>query len=825
MENAALDTSTDQAPADATPKKPARKKARKRRRPKVLAEDSGVGFSRQSTPPKEVSAEVISAEAELENWSSPEIDLEPTPLPVPVPKAKKPRQARKREVKTVVAKTAKTKKTPKKSPPKRLPVKKAPPPSTLTNKLSRELAGLACVALGIMLSLALVSYNAKDPGFGVASSGAVQNWVGVVGAYLADGLTLMLGLVAFVVPLFFGGLAVGMFRTVPVRVGGRELAGGMTLLVGLVMLLDVTLGAATFLAYPAGGLVGAVLGGHLSRWLAPLGTGVVAVFLSSLGVMLLRKKTLSEQVHEARSFASRLMGHALDSVEVYKEKRRLLDDERERLLEEMRAAEEASADETEAEAEERKARIKEKAEEKARAALEVKIKVPESSIPPEPAAVEPAWAGAKLELPEGLNNTIEEPVVDGKTLRLSKGPSLEGKATIVDEAPRALELAAEAPKAPAKKKAAKKSDDEAEQGLVIVERDDGDHAKQIEAAEKEQPKEKAEFQLPPLKLLDYDAPERRTIDPAQLQAMADKLVRKFNDFGINGRVREVRPGPVCTTYEFVPAPGIKVSRIAALADDIAMAMEAMTVRIVAPIPGKGAVGIEIPNEKREMVFLKEIVADQKFMGAKSKLEMALGKDIEGNPVTANLGGMPHVLISGTTGSGKSVSVNGMIASLLYRATPDEVKFLMIDPKMLELSVYEGIPHLLLPPITDSKKAANALRWAVDEMERRYQWMSEQRQDPRSGRRRRRGRQEDAQEGGRGPVRDRALHRGRRRRVRGSPRGRGQGGRGLHHAPRAEGPRGGHPRHARDAAPVCRRHHRRHQGELPGAHGLPPGVDP
>ncbi len=232
------------------------------------------------------------------------------------------------------------------------------------------------------------------------------------------------------------------------------------------------------------------------------------------------------------------------------------------------------------------------------------------------------------------------------------------------------------------------------------------------------------YLYPPLKLLDYDAPDRKPVDREALERQADKLIRKFADFGIKGKVREVRPGPVVTTYEFVPAPGIKVSKIASLADDIAMAMEAVHVRIVAPIPGKGAVGIEIPNERRETVFLKEIIADKSFQKSDERLLMALGKDKEGKSYSANLGEMPHVLISGTTGSGKSVSVNAMICSILYQSTPEEVKFLMIDPKMLELSIYEGIPHLLLPPIIDSKKASYALQWAVGEMERRYKAMSE-----------------------------------------------------------------------------------------------------
>ena len=187
---------------------------------------------------------------------------------------------------------------------------------------------------------------------------------------------------------------------------------------------------------------------------------------------------------------------------------------------------------------------------------------------------------------------------------------------------------------------------------------------------------------------------------------------------------EIRPGPVVTMYEFLPGPGIKVSKIAALQDDLAMAMEAMRVRIVAPIPGKGVVGIEVPNRDRETVYLKEIAEQDVFQKSASKLTMCVGKDIEGMPYVFDLAKAPHLLIAGTTGSGKSVAVNSMIMSILLKSTPEEVRFIMVDPKMLELSVYEGIPHLLLPVVTDPKKAALALRWAVEEMERRYQMLSE-----------------------------------------------------------------------------------------------------
>ncbi len=232
------------------------------------------------------------------------------------------------------------------------------------------------------------------------------------------------------------------------------------------------------------------------------------------------------------------------------------------------------------------------------------------------------------------------------------------------------------------------------------------------------------YDLPPLSLLDFERVNHTEIDQAELRREAEKLKAAFFQFGIEGAIREIRPGPVVTNYEFVPAPGIKLSKIAALADDIAMALSAIQVRIVTPIPGKGAVGIEVPNERRETVYLKEIVASPEYVKEPHKLCMAVGKTVEGQPFYMNLANMPHALIAGTTGSGKSVSVNAMICSILFRATPKDVRFLMIDPKMLELSIYKGIPHLLLPPIIDPKKAANALKWAVKEMETRYALMKE-----------------------------------------------------------------------------------------------------
>jgi S-DNA-T family DNA segregation ATPase FtsK/SpoIIIE len=206
-------------------------------------------------------------------------------------------------------------------------------------------------------------------------------------------------------------------------------------------------------------------------------------------------------------------------------------------------------------------------------------------------------------------------------------------------------------------------------------------------------------------------------------ALADKLQKTLGDYGVKGTVEEIHPGPVVTMYEFIPAPGTKLSKISALSNDLAMSLQALRVRIVAPIPGKGSVGIEVPNKTRATVYLKEVLVDEHVQKAKSKLTIGLGKDIAGAPVAVDLAKMPHLLVAGTTGSGKSVAVNGMICSILFNSTPEEVRMIMIDPKMVELSIYEGIPHLLLPVVTDPKKANLALRWAVDEMERRYEAVS------------------------------------------------------------------------------------------------------
>jgi len=230
--------------------------------------------------------------------------------------------------------------------------------------------------------------------------------------------------------------------------------------------------------------------------------------------------------------------------------------------------------------------------------------------------------------------------------------------------------------------------------------------------------------LPSLGLLDPpEEPSTRNYSPQTLEAMSREVELRLKDFGIIVQVVAAHPGPVVTRFEMQLAPGIKVSRITTLAKDLARSLSVISVRVVEVIPGKSVVGLELPNQHREIVRLSEVLSSTQYSQARSPLSLALGKDIAGNPVVVDLAKMPHLLVAGTTGSGKSVGLNAMLLSFLFKSTPDEVRMLMIDPKMLELSIYEGIPHLLAPVVTDMKEAANALRWCVAEMDRRYKLMA------------------------------------------------------------------------------------------------------
>ncbi|MBM4279499.1 MAG: DNA translocase FtsK, partial [Deltaproteobacteria bacterium] len=642
-----------------------------------------------------------------------------------------------------------------------------------------EVTGIALFAVDVLLALALLSYSSKDrtPGR------AVDNWIGPGGAYVADVLTLAFGMAAFVVPVVVLLVAVACFRPVQAkaRAALRSTAALLATLSAMT-LLHLLLRGTDLLSFPAGGLVGGLIADAGARALAPLGTGVVAAALCFIGAVVALDRPVGAT---ARGLIDGVVDawHAVtEQIAVWREERRILAEEAARLAEELAVTEPPAPSPVQIERERRQRRDEMALDREQRIAERARARVEERRVEERavvaslsPAGASPSDTVVLEEAPVRAVVDVVAPVAPGAPgARLAVAPpppaptpAAAATPAVVDAAPTTVESdppwtkeiddgvvlsLAEAMKkarkprvSPADERLARDPGEEPvrapaagalpsmlidDEDLKIVERTVADaativaEAEACDAALKIEEAKKREFVLPPLNLLDYDAPQLDPIDEEKLRTQADKLVAKFLTFGIEGRVREVRPGPVVTTYEFVPAPGIKVSKIAALADDIAMAMEAIHVRIVAPIPGKGAVGIEIPNEKRETVYMKEIIADPAFKKRDDKLLMALGKDIDGKSYYANLADMPHVLVAGTTGSGKSVSVNAMICSILYRATPEDVRFMMIDPKMLELSLYDGIPHLLLPPIIDSKKAAVALKWAVAEMERRYQLMSD-----------------------------------------------------------------------------------------------------
>ncbi len=257
--------------------------------------------------------------------------------------------------------------------------------------------------------------------------------------------------------------------------------------------------------------------------------------------------------------------------------------------------------------------------------------------------------------------------------------------------------------------------------IVEIEEDDSDFNPDVKFTDI---REKQQFILPKVSFLDESRKIQTDIDTKLLKSKAKILENKLSDFNVSGDVVEILPGPVITTFEYRPAPGIKISKIAGLSNDLALALSAISIRIVAPIPGRDVVGIEIPNDERENVNLRDLIISKEYIRSESMLTLGLGKDLLGRPVVTKMDSMPHLLIAGATGTGKSVGLNAMIISLLYKAAPDEIKMIMIDPKRIELSVYADIPHLISPVVTDMKKATNALFWAVREMERRYELLEQ-----------------------------------------------------------------------------------------------------
>ena len=533
----------------------------------------------------------------------------------------------------------------------------------------REVTGIVALGVALFVGLSLVTFQIGRGGL-----------MGPVGGTVALGVYALLGVAGYLVVWGVSVVAVRCLIGGPVRPRWPRLLAGLTGGLGMTVLLHLALGAHRLHGHPPGGMVGEYGAELLSSLIGRVGTTIFAgvALLSALVLMTsLSLRTATELTLRGLKAGARFVWESVRAIfpdGSDEDDAPAEEEESERRIEAKPAARRQRRDDTES---------------------EDVVDVDDDHERAPPLALVPIGVPS----PKKKRREDEAKVVALKRLE----PEDEAAEP---EPPRAAPapVIVAAPPPPKKAKTPPPKEPAPGPKATFIPAEGGYH-------------------LPSLDLLDYEEPGETGMDKNAMLALAERLQKTLADYGVRGQVVQIHPGPVVTMYEFVPVAGTKLSKITSLSSDLAMSLEAMSVRIVAPIPGKGSVGIEVPNKGRAKVFLKEILSDESVQKAKSKLTLGLGKDIAGVPVAVDLARMPHLLVAGTTGSGKSVSVNGMICSILFNATPEEVRMIMIDPKMVELSIYEGIPHLLLPVVTDPKKANLALKWAVDEMERRYELVS------------------------------------------------------------------------------------------------------
>ena len=535
-----------------------------------------------------------------------------------------------------------------------------------------EIIGVGFFGAATALALALVSYSPGDPSLNVETDAAVRNLLGLPGALVADALIQWLGIAGGLIPLLIGAWGWRLFSHRGLRLWWLNLT---------LAVIGVGLGAGAVdgLSAPAdwplrsglGGLVGTMVAPGTESLLRSIGlslSGGGLSFVLLLVTLMMLVSAMGLSLGEWRA-----LGRGVGAASrIGSSGARVVVGQASRLWSRRPAMPDLHLRRSDADADGVTEPVR-RAPRPRRERVEPSFEVPDA---PFDAATETETAVPERPLPRESIVAEAPPAVDSRRLVETVRPAKPGK-RVVEESQAALDLG---------------------------------------GAEDQ-------YQLPPLSLLKA-APRREaeSVDEEALEANARLLESVLEDFGVRGHIVKVRPGPVVTLYELEPAPGTKSARVIGLADDIARSMSAISAR-VSVVPGRNAIGIELPNAKRETVWLTEILSSQEYEKTASALTLALGKDIGGAPIVADLARMPHLLVAGTTGSGKSVAVNTMILSLLYRLPPDQCKLIMVDPKMLELSVYEGIPHLLAPVVTEPGKAVVALKWAVREMEDRYRKMS------------------------------------------------------------------------------------------------------
>ena len=625
--------------------------------------------------------------------------------------------------------------TRKASPDASLPTAKRAGRSRRIAGRNLEIFGVVAVALTLLLFLCLVSYDRADVALSgaAAESGETANLIGPVGAHFADLLLTLLGMGAFLLSLTLGLTGLAMLFNRSLELGLRDVLGYLLFLPASSSLLQLCFTGQRFLDHLPGGLLGELLGEVARSLLGTVGASLLGWTLVLISLMVVTRLSLAALLRAIWLGVSRTL--AWSSNRIW----RGLGSMSSRLA----------------------ARVARARHQKS---VEASGSAPREHSP-DPGAEGCDWCFGDEEpghgIPEGDGGTwsfAEDGSDEGRGKQAdTPGPPSSGAETGPAEAsarpvgepggdaasgagpegasegPASLEQGLGRPstrsEGGARRSRGKDADAAKEGGPLIIQHQSGIRQlpfddRPLRVAEEGGAVPRRSWVLPSLSLLDYVARPSAELDREGLKEMARDLKSKLADYGVNGEVREIHPGPVVTLFEFEPAPGVRISKIANLSDDLAMSLAALRVRIVAPIPGKKVVGIEVPSLHREIVYLKELIGDASFHRDKMLLPLCLGKDIIGHPVVRDLAKMPHLLVAGATGSGKSVLVNALVISLLYRFSPDEMRLIMVDPKQLEFAVYEGIPQLLLPVVTDPKKAAAALKWAVAEMERRYALMRE-----------------------------------------------------------------------------------------------------
>ena len=533
-----------------------------------------------------------------------------------------------------------------------------------------EILAVVLLAISVLIFLCLISYNQSDPTFNTASSQRVQNWIGVVGANVAEALFSAVGLVAYIFPALLALIAWRVFQSESLRPRVSQVLG-FSLIVASVSALASLVGW-------HGGILGALIATYSVRLLSTVGATIFLLALATTSVLLISNFTLTW----AFSHLEVAWGNLQIHFDEWKAKRR-----------QARSGEINLA-------KERGEKRRGAREEKATLKDSPTISIPESRKTKATKTVELAAAAAATSV--GVNPFETSPALPDELPPPSIIPADAVPDTIISEQSEPGSI----PITPTK------HTDELNGEVVDEIADSGnltDLPKPVKSYD--------DYILPSSQLLNPAAPHIEQKEK-ELLALADSLVEKTREFNVAGKVVNICPGPVVTTYEFKPDPGVKYSRVTGLVDDLCLALKAESVRIDR-IPGKAFVGIEVPNSKRETIQLRDVIESKKFRESDSLMTVALGKTIDGLNYVTDLAKMPHLLIAGATGAGKSVGVNSLVVSILYKAKPDEVKFIMVDPKRLELGVYADIPHLATPIITDPKRAAISLKWAVTEMERRY----------------------------------------------------------------------------------------------------------